>query len=38
MPDGDRFYRRLKGMGKGWMSIFRNTVQNGKLFLPVKTI
>ena len=23
MPDGDRFYRRLKGMGKGWVSISR---------------
>jgi hypothetical protein len=33
MPDGDRFYRRLKGMGKGWISVSRIACNNGNIML-----
>lgn len=33
MPDGDRFYRRLRGMGKGWVSISRIACNNGEHYV-----
>jgi len=33
MPDGDRFYRRLRGMGKGWVTIARMSCNSGDIFL-----
>jgi hypothetical protein len=33
MPDGDRFYRHLRGMGKGWVSIARMSCSNSDIFL-----
>lgn len=33
MPDGDRFYRRLRGTGRGWVSIARMACNNGDIFL-----
>lgn len=33
MPDGDRFYRRLRGMGKGWVSISRIACNSGNIML-----
>ena len=33
MPDGDRFYRRLRGMGKGWVSISRIACNNDDITL-----
>lgn len=33
MPDGDRFYRRLKGTGRGWVTVSRIACNNGNIIL-----
>lgn len=33
MPDGDRFYRHLRGTGKGWVSISRMFCNNSDILL-----
>jgi hypothetical protein len=33
MPDGDRFYRHLRGTGRGWVSIARMSCNNSDIFL-----
>ena len=33
MPDGDRFYRRLRGTGRGWVTVSRISCNNGDILL-----